>query len=211
MESHQLINQSSGKTEYYTDPLILAAAREVMGYITLDPASSEAANKIVQAESFYDWDSEEDNWTAITDDWSQFTQHGPLKVWMNSPFSAGEKACKQPHSACEKKSCIKRGHHINVAIPGNKDWINKLVGEHLSGVVEEAMCICFNSTSEAWFQPLGHFAQCYLSPRVNYYDMDGNKVKGVTKGSVVTYMGSNVGRFAEVFSKFGAIKVEYAR
>lgn len=40
----QLINQTSGNTEYYTPIDIVDAARYVMGWIDLDPASSALAN-----------------------------------------------------------------------------------------------------------------------------------------------------------------------
>ena len=47
--AHQLVNQDSGDTEYYTPGFIVEAARRVMGGIDLDPFSSAAANVLVQA------------------------------------------------------------------------------------------------------------------------------------------------------------------
>jgi len=52
-----------------------------------------------------------------------------------------------------------------------------------------------------------YFPQCFLQPRTNYYLPDGSLKKGVTKGSVVTYMGPNLKRFREVFTKHGVVKV----
>ena len=46
-----LINQTSGKVEYYTPADIVEAARRVMGSIDLDPASSPAANETVNRDS----------------------------------------------------------------------------------------------------------------------------------------------------------------
>ncbi len=192
MGSHQLINQDSGNTEYYTDPRILEAAREVLGYIDLDPASSMTANKFVQAKKIFNADGLGNRWYG--------------KIWMNHPFSKREKAC---NTNCKKKTCVTRGHHISEDVPGNKDWISKLVNSYNDGAVTEALCICFAATSEGWFQPLAGFPQCYLAPRTNYYNSEGEKVSGVTKGSVVTYLGSDIKKFAEVFSKFGVVKVAY--
>lgn len=69
-----LINQTSGKVEYYTPAEIVEAARRVMGSIDLDPASSPAANARVRATRIF---------TAADDGLSR-----PWggKVWMNHPF-----------------------------------------------------------------------------------------------------------------------------
>ena len=40
--------------EWYTPAKYLHAAREVMGAIDLDPASSTLANTVIQAETYYD-------------------------------------------------------------------------------------------------------------------------------------------------------------
>lgn len=168
-ESHQLINQDSGDTEYYTDPRIVNAAREVMGGIDLDPASSEIANRIIRASTFFD----------ELDDGLQQAWFG--KVFMNHPFSRA----------------------------GNPLWVNKLISQYENGLIEQSCNICFAATSEVWFRPLHKYPQCYLVPRTNYYLPDGRKKTGVTKGSVVTYLGPNVDKFAGVFSEFGEVKIPY--
>lgn len=169
MDVHQLINQDSGLTEYYTPQDIVEAARKVMGFISLDPASSVEANKRVKASVFYD---EYDD--GLNKDWFG-------SVWLNHPFSR----------------------------IGNKLWIEKLVHECEIGNVKEACNITFAATSEKWFQPLLKRPQCFLSPRTNYYKPDGTKKTGVTKGSVVTYFGSNVELFWLYFKELGEVKVPY--
>lgn len=53
--NHQLVNQTSGNTEWYSPPELVEAARRVMGGIDLDPASSRAANEaIVKATKYFD-------------------------------------------------------------------------------------------------------------------------------------------------------------
>jgi len=48
------LSPASTKTnEWFTPPRILAAVREVLGIIELDPASCEFANQFVQAQRFY--------------------------------------------------------------------------------------------------------------------------------------------------------------
>lgn len=100
-------------------------------------------------------------------------------VWMNHPFS------RQMNVVC----------------------IQKLIDEYDAGRVTEAVCITFASTSEKWFAPLFRFPMCFLSPRTNYYAPDGTKVRGVTKGSVVTYLGKNPKRFKEAFTGLGFFPV----
>jgi len=109
-----------------------------------------------------------------------FEQHWFGKVWCNHPFS--------------------RENNKRIA------W--KALEEHVSNDCEIVM-ITFAATSEAWFKPLLHRPQCYLHGRTNYYDQEGNKVKGVTKGSVITYFGKNVHAFYEAFKHLGTVKVRY--
>src|SRR3989304_406774 len=180
MNKSQLINQTSGNTEYYTPSFIVEAARKVMcsvecrnqitlvepDQIALDPASSIQANKIVKAKRIFTIEDD-----GLTQEWKAKT------IWLNHPFSR----------------------------KGNKLWIDKLVEEHYSGAFrdKQACCITYACTSESWFQPLLQFPQCFLHPRTNYLLPDGSVKRGVTKGSVVTYLGWNEDYFAEVFSDFG--------
>ena len=67
----------SGNVEWTTPPHILAAARRVMGAIDLDPASSEAAQAVVQAERYYT--AHED---GLKRAWAG-------RVWLNPPYTPG--------------------------------------------------------------------------------------------------------------------------
>lgn len=167
MTKHQMINQDSGNTDFYTPPFILAAARQVLTVIDLDPSSSETANKNVQAKKFF----------TIADDALNRPWLG--NVWMNHPFSK-----------------------LN-----NKDWIIKLVGEYGLRHTKSALCICYAATSEKWFRPLLRFPQCFLHGRTDYYLPSGEKKSGVTKGSVVTYLGDDLKSFSDVFGKLGTVKI----
>lgn len=83
----------------------------------------------------------------------------------------------------------------------------KAIEEYNTG--SQIVMITFAATSEKWFRPLLDYPQCYLHGRTNYLDQNGNKVKGVTKGSVVTYLGNNLNAFYEAFKHLGTIKVPY--
>lgn len=191
-----LINQTSAEQgfEYYTPPTWTDAAQELMGGIDLDPASCEFANNWIKAKQIFTKEND-----GLTKEWFG-------RVWMNHPFHRGEAPCK---AKCCKKTCVNRGYHITEAIPGNAVWINKLWGEYCAGRVKEAVIITFCNSSEAWFRPLLDYPQCFPLTRVHYVGPDGKKVKGCTKGSVITYMGPNIDGFARVFGKLGKIKVQY--
>jgi hypothetical protein len=119
----------------------------------------------------------------FTEEDDAFTKDWFGNVWMNHPFGRDY----------------------------NKRAIEKLVAEYEKGNIDQACCITFAATSEAWFRPLLEYPQCYIHGRTNYYLPDGTKKKGVTKGSVVTYLGSLDYDFYEEFRDLGTIKVDYGQ
>jgi phage N-6-adenine-methyltransferase len=71
------VSHNSGENEWYTPSEYIEAARQVLGVIELDPASSEIANRTVKAERFIT--KEQD---ALSQSWQART------VWMNPPYSS---------------------------------------------------------------------------------------------------------------------------
>lgn len=69
------VANNNGNNEWYTPPAYIEAARKVMGSIDVDPASSELANKIVCATTFY----------TEKEDGRRRTWAG--SVWMNPPYA----------------------------------------------------------------------------------------------------------------------------
>lgn len=75
MDNHILIHADSGSCDYYTPPHIIEAARYLLNWFDLDPASSPIANQTVKARQIY---------TAADDGLSK-----PWggRIFMNHPFS----------------------------------------------------------------------------------------------------------------------------
>ncbi len=69
------VSHNSGENEWYTPPKFIEAAREVMGGIDTDPASSKIANRTVKADTFY---AEKDD--GLEQEWGE-------RVWINPPYS----------------------------------------------------------------------------------------------------------------------------
>lgn len=75
LQSHVRGTFGTGENEWYTPKEHLEAARAVLGEFDLDPASSELAQRQIQAGTFY---SKEDS--GLNHEW-----HG--RVWLNPPYA----------------------------------------------------------------------------------------------------------------------------
>ena len=68
--------QCTGKIEWYTPRKYIDSAVSVMGGIDLDPASSDVAQKVIEAKTYY----------TIEDDGLSHPWKG--RVWLNPPYAA---------------------------------------------------------------------------------------------------------------------------
>lgn len=75
-KARAFVQHNTGNNEWYTPPQFLESARSVLGAFDIDPASSEIANRTVQAGEYF---TEETN--GLEQDWRG-------RIWMNPPYAA---------------------------------------------------------------------------------------------------------------------------
>jgi ParB family chromosome partitioning protein len=85
-------------------------------------------------------------------------------------------------------------------------FVDKLVREYRSGRWFQAIILIGNRTECAWFAPLWAYPLCFTNHRIAFISPAGKKDSPVN-ANVFVYLGSNPGKFREVFSQFGEIVV----
>lgn len=144
------VSNNSGNNEWYTPPQFIEAAKDAMGSITLDPASSPIANRTVCAEAFY----------TVDDDGLKKAWRG--NIWLNPPYAQPliaqftEAVCEKFKAKEIKRACVLVNNATETA------WFQRML--------ESAMAVCFlkgrikylDATGEPANTPLQGQAVVYL-------------------------------------------------
>ncbi|MCG3208599.1 MAG: hypothetical protein FOGNACKC_02210 [Anaerolineae bacterium] len=112
MSQPMAVFMSSGENEWYTPAPYIDRARQVLGRIDLDPASSDIANQVVQAATYF---------TSETDGLSQLW---PGRVWLNPPFDASAEWSSRLAASYEAGQTEAAVLLVKVAFGYN--WFNEL-------------------------------------------------------------------------------------
>jgi phage N-6-adenine-methyltransferase len=129
------VSFNSGNNEWYTPAEYIEAAREVMGRIDLDPASSDIANQTIRAVTYY---------TAEDDGLSH---HWRGNVWMNPPYAGeliGKFASKLIYHVTE---CDVRQAIILVNNATETTWFQEMI--------DEATAVVFPRSRVRFWKPDG--------------------------------------------------------
>lgn len=149
------VANNSGNNEWYTPPEFIQAARDVMGEIDLDPASSEVANETVGADRFF---TEEDN--GLSKPWSG-------RVWMNPPYA--QPLCSQ---FCERVSKAYADSEIESAIV----LVNNATETRwFQGMLEKASAVCFLLGRVKFLRPEGLAGAPLQGQAILYFGEHGER------------------------------------
>ncbi len=127
------VSYNSGNNEWYTPSDYIDLAREVMGSIDLDPASSHKANEVVKAKRYY---TAEDD--GLSKDW-----YG--NVWLNPPYSS-ELITKFTDKLLEELPIMSQAL-VLVNNATETEWFSRLVNK--------ASAVCFPRSRVKFYMPDG--------------------------------------------------------
>ena len=161
------VTANTGQIEWYTPAPYIDAARDVMGTIDCDPASSDTANGVVEAATYY---TEADD--GLVKDWVG-------NVWLNPPYSSSlvsaftEKLLFEIDAGNTSKAVVL----VNNAT--DTRWFSSLVdrcdgicfttgriafinpaGESVSGAAQGQVFLYFGSGADGFFERFRSFGWC---------------------------------------------------
>jgi hypothetical protein len=143
------VGHNSGVPEWYTPADIIAAARQVLGGIDLDPASSDIANDTVGADRYYTLDDD-----GLAQPWTG-------RVWMNPPYTTGlvdrfiDRLLEHFHRGDVPAACVLTNNATDT-----RWW--QAMAEHAAAVCFPARRIRFLAPDGEKGAPLQGQTICYL-------------------------------------------------
>ena len=175
------VTQNTGHMEWYTPKHIIEAAREVMGGIDMDPASTYEANeKIVKATYIR---TIEDDALSQNTTWMPDEPYGSYegRIWLNPPY-------RQPHI---------------------RKFAERLLAEIEMGYVVQAIWLSNNATETSWGQMLlsNAVSVCFPAQRIKFLDRNFQPANTPTQGQMIVGLGPELdtGKFNSIFGELGEV------
>jgi ParB family chromosome partitioning protein len=85
-------------------------------------------------------------------------------------------------------------------------FIERLIKEYEVGNVTAALALINAHASETkWFQQLFNYTICFVAGRIDFWGPHRETASTNTHGSAIVYLGSDIDKFCETFSEFGAV------
>ena len=200
----KLPQHSSKSQEHYTPTHIVHMAKNVMGDIDLDPASSKLANKIINAKTWFGYKNNK-LINGLKRPWFG-------RVFLNPPGGLTTKICPQLS-------------HMHKSYP--MLWWAKLVAEYNKKSVSEAVYVAFTLEQLCHSQKMVYpgilsmleFPICYPKKRIKFdYPDQTTNGKPTTKSTrhtgrspthanAIVYLGSNINKFKAIFGEIGHVVI----
>ena len=154
-EKHVRGTFGTGENEWYTPDQYLELARAVLGAFDVDPASSDAAQKKVQATNYF----------TIEDDGLKHEWFG--RVWLNPPYA-------QPHIAdfVSKMVSERRARRVSAAIMLTHNYTDTAWFHEAAGLAD---AICFTRGRIRFYDSSGNVAAPTQGQAFFYFGGDVEK------------------------------------
>lgn len=170
---------TSESAEHNTPEDIIEAIRDVFGgTIGLDPATNEAAQAYIQAETYR---------TAAMHGNTLAMPWKCRSLWLNPPFTI-------PTGRYNAK-----GKEIRERVIGL--WVERWLQAIEEREADAAALLVPARTDTEWFEPLFGLPMCFTSGRLRFSGADN----GAPFPTVIVYAGGNRDRFFERFETFGNV------
>jgi hypothetical protein len=84
-------------------------------------------------------------------------------------------------------------------------FCNKALTEFATGNIEAGIILVNSLHSQTWQAPLYDHAICFVDHRIHFVSADGEENEAPTFQNIFVYLGNDLLKFADVFSRFGYV------
>lgn len=89
------------------------------------------------------------------------------------------------------------------SMPEVEDFTHRAITLYREGVINQCIILVNNSTDTLWFHALlSHYPVCFTKGRVKFYGPNASQAR---QGQAIFYLGNQVRKFMNEFSKFGIV------
>ena len=172
--------------ERYTPPEIVAAVKDALGTIDLDPCTTQLVNNtFIRAKRFY---TEKDN--GLDEERNPWQG----KIYVNPPGNI----CSNPGGANDMPQMFWRR------------TIQEYQAKQVSAAIFMSYNIEFLQRSQNWSYPMLKYPFCIPQKQLTFYLEKGGVLKPgdyPAFANAIIYIGNNVGRFTKAFANIGMVVI----
>lgn len=84
-------------------------------------------------------------------------------------------------------------------------WSARLIDQYRSAITTQAVMLVNAVPDRGWFAPLFDFPICFVDHRIKFINEYGVICTQPTHANAFVYLGTNIAKFTEIFSRFGTV------